>query len=54
MVLTHDSSATVLKRTLTERDAYGKRLKWMGLSGHTEVDDGLVLEPFRDLVDEVQ
>lgn len=54
VVLTQDSSTTVLKRALTERDAYGKRLKWIGLSGHTEVDDGLVLEPFRDLVDEVR
>jgi hypothetical protein len=54
-VPTWDSSATVLKRPLTERDACGRRLKQMGLSGGVaEVSDRLVLELFRDLVDEVQ
>jgi hypothetical protein len=54
-VLTQDPSATVLKRALTERDACGRRLKRIGLSGDaTEVGDKGVLEPFRDLVDEVQ
>jgi hypothetical protein len=54
-VLTQDPSATVLKRALTERDACGRRLKRIGLSGDaTEVGDRGVLEPFRDLVDEVQ
>jgi len=54
-MLAHDASATALKCALTERNACGRRLKWIGLSGDgTEVDDRLVLEPFRDLVDEVE
>ena len=54
-MLTQDASATALKRALTERDACGRRLKWIGLSGDaTEVDSRLVLEQFRDLVDEVE
>ena len=45
---------TVLKCTLTERDAGGRRLKRLGLSDETaEKGDVLVLEPFRDLVDEI-
>jgi len=55
MVFTHDSSATVLKRALAERDACGKRLKRMGVTGdRTEKDDKLMLEPFLDLVDEIE
>jgi len=54
-MLIQDASVTILKRALTERDACGRRLKLIGLSGDTtEVDDRLVLEPFRDLVDEVE
>ena len=54
-VFTHDSSATVLKRALAERDACGRRLKRMGATGdRTEKNDKLVFEPFRDLVDEIQ
>jgi len=54
-MLAHDASVTALKRALMERDACGRRLKRMGLSGTvTEAEDGLVLEQFRDLVDEVQ
>ena len=53
-VLTHDSSARVLKRALTERVACGRRLKRIGISDdEVEVGDRLVLEPFRDVVDEV-
>ena len=54
-VLTQDASVTALKCALTERDACGRRLKWIGLSGDaTEADDRLILEPFRGLVDEVE
>ena len=49
VVLSEDSSAAVLKCALTKRDAYGRRLKRIGLSGDTrEKGDRLVLEPFRD------
>jgi len=53
-VLTQDSAA-VLKRALTERDTCGRRLKRISVSDGPEagVDDRLVLEMFRDLVDEV-
>ena len=50
-------SATLLKRTLTERNACGVRLKWMGLGiGLTgrELHDEPVLGQFLDLVDEVR
>jgi len=53
-VLTQDSSVGILGRALTERDACGRRLKRLGLSGDTTEGDELVLEQFRDLVDEVQ
>jgi len=54
-MLTQDASVTVLKCALAEREACGRRLKWIGLScDATEVGDRLVLEPFRDLVDEVE
>jgi len=54
-MLTQGSSAAVLKCALTKRDACGRRLKGIGISGDVmEMDDMLVLEPFRDLVDEVQ
>ena len=54
-VLAHDLSATVLKRALAERDACGRRLKRIGVSGgSTEGGDRLVLESFRGLVDDVQ
>ena len=53
-VLTQHSSATVLKHALTERDACGRRLKRIGISGEaTQMDNWLVLAPFRDLVDKV-
>jgi len=53
-VMTQDSSAAILGRTLAERDACGRRLKRIGLSGGaTKGGNRLVLEPFRDLVDEV-
>jgi len=49
------ASAAVLKCALKERNACGRRLKRIGLSDDvTEVGDQLVLEPFRDLVDEVE
>jgi len=52
-VLTQHSSATVLKRALTERVASGRRLKRIGISDdEAEVGDWLVLEPFRDLINE--
>lgn len=55
VVLTRVFSAMVLKRVLAERDACGRRLKRLGLSGGvTKVEDELALESFRDLVDEVQ
>lgn len=55
VILTQAVSATVLKRVLAERDACGRRLKRIGLSGGAaKVDDRLVLEPFRDLVDEAR
>ena len=62
-VLTDGPSVALLRRALTERDACGRRLKRLGLSDdemsklscdETEVDDRLVLESFRDLVDEVE
>ena len=52
-----DQSATLLKRTLTERNACGVRLKWMGLCDALigwELYDEPVLEQFLDLVDEVR
>ena len=53
-VLAQDSSATVLKHALTERDTCGRRLKRIGISEEvTKVGDRLVLKQFRDLVDEV-
>jgi peptidoglycan hydrolase-like protein with peptidoglycan-binding domain len=52
-VLTHGSSATLLKRALAERDACGRRLKRLGLSDDPMDGDLLVVEPFRDFVDEV-
>jgi hypothetical protein len=43
-----------LPGALAERDAYGRRLKWIGLSYDTmEERDMLVFELFRDLVDKV-
>ena len=54
VVLAQHHSAAYLKGALAEREAHGRRLKRIGLSGDTtKVDDRLVLEPFRDLVDEV-
>ena len=54
-LLTQDASVAALKRALTERDACGRRLKQIGLCGRTaKAGDMLVLEQFRDLVDEVQ
>ena len=53
-VFAHGSSATVLKRALAERDACGRRLKWMGVTGDRTERNKLDLEPFRDLVDEIQ
>ena len=49
----HHHSPVLLKRCLEERDERGMRLKWLALSGDAAEGDGLVLEPFRDLVDEV-
>ena len=50
--LTRGASVTLLKHTLTERDACGRRLRWIGLSEKTaEEGDRLLLESFRDLVD---
>jgi len=46
------NSAMVLRRALKKRDGCGRRLKRIGPSGI--VTEGLVLEEFRDLVDEVQ
>ena len=55
VTLTQDSSAGGSERVLTERDACGGRLKWIGSSDDTtEKGDMLVLEPFRDLVAEIQ
>ena len=54
-MLTDDTSVTMLKWALTQRGVWGRRLKWIGLSGDvTEVDDSLVFESFRDLVGEVE
>ena len=54
-MLSQDSSVAILKHALVKRDACGRRLKGIGLSGDAvEMDDMLVLEPFRDLVDKVQ
>jgi len=53
-ILTQDTSAVWLERILTERDASGRRLRRIGLSGNATEGDWLVLEPFRHLVDEVR
>ena len=56
-VVLQDQSATLLKRTLTERNACGLRLKWMGLIDEItglKIYDTPMLEQFRDLVDEVR
>ena len=53
--LAQDASVTALKCALTERDACGRRLRWMGLSDVVaRAEDRLALEQFRDLVDEVE
>ena len=50
-VLTLFSSTMVLRHTLEERDARGMRLRRIGLLSGWH--NGLLLEPFRDLVDEI-
>ena len=53
-VLAYDPSATILKHALTERDACGRRLKRIGISGDgVKAADRLALEWLRGLVDEV-
>ena len=53
-VLTQDSSVTLLKRVLGERSARGRRLKQIEqIDCGMEDDDRLLLEPFRDVVDEI-
>ena len=53
-VVSQSASATALKRVLEERNARGKRLKRMGISGDTrEMDRPVSLESFRGLVDDV-
>lgn len=55
VVLIQGSSAAILKSALAKRGACGRRLKRIGFSGDATkaAGGGLVLEPFRDLVDEV-
>ena len=53
-ILTEGASIVWLERALKERDACGRRLKRIGLSGNATEDDWLVLEPFRHLVNGVQ
>jgi hypothetical protein len=53
-VLSRGVSSTILQRALAERNARGKRLKWIGFSGDwKEKDRALTLEAFRGVVDDV-
>ena len=55
ITLNQDPSAGVSERVLTERDACGGRLEWIGPSDDTtDKGDRLVLEPFRELIAEIQ
>ena len=53
-VVSQSASAAALKRVLEERNARGKQLKRIGISGDTrERDCPVLLESFRGLVDDI-
>lgn len=52
-VVSQSASATLLKSTLAERNARGRRLRRIGLTGDMWEGGAATLEPFQGLVDDV-